>query len=88
MTNDYANPYPEIPAELVIPETVTNSETGKTYTVTSIGYRALYMASQLTSITLPDSIRVIGDQAFLTGWVSKVTSMNLPEGLEEVAPTP
>ena len=84
VTNDYANPYPEIPAELVIPETVTNSETGKTYTVTSIGYRALYMASQLTSITLPDSIRVIGDQAFLTGWVSKVTSMNLPEGLEEV----
>ena len=84
VTNDYANPYPEIPAELVIPETITNSEAGKTYTVTTIGYRALYMASQLTSITLPDTIRVIGDQAFLTGWVSKVTSMNLPEGLEEV----
>ena len=66
--NSYSAVYPDAPAELVIPETVTNSETGKTYTVTSIGYRALYMASQLTSITLPDSIRVIGDQAFLTGW--------------------
>ena len=84
-TTGYANPYPNAPADLVIPETVTNSETGKTYTVTTIGYKAFYMCSQLTSVTLPGTIRVIGDSAFQTNWgTSSITSMNLPEGLEEI----
>ena len=84
-TTGYANPYPNAPAELVIPATVTNEETGKTYTVTTIGYQALRMCSQLTSVTLPDTIRVIGDYAFQTAWSqSSITSMNLPEGLEEI----
>ena len=55
-TTGYANPYPNAPAELVIPATVTNEETGKTYTVTTIGYQALRMCSQLTSVTLPASL--------------------------------
>ena len=84
-TTGYGNPYPNAPAALVIPETVTNSETGKTYTVTTIGYKAFHLCTQLTSVTLPDTIRVIGDYAFQTGWgQSSITSMNLPEGLEEV----
>ena len=85
VTGDYSNPYPSAPAELVIPKTVTNSETGKTYTVTTIGYRAFFMCGQLTSVTLPDTIRVIGDYAFQTSWgTSKITSLDLPEGLEEI----
>ena len=84
-TTGYNNPYPDAPAELVIPETVTNEETGKTYTVTTIGYRAFFLCSQLTSVTLPDTIRVIGDYAFLTSWgTNMIASMNLPEGLEEI----
>ena len=62
--NSYSAVYPDAPAELVIPETVTNDETGKTYTVTTIGYKAFFLCSQITSVTLPDTIRVIGDYAF------------------------
>ena len=84
-TTGYGNPYPNAPAELVIPETVTNEETGKSYTVTTIGYAAFKLCSQLTSVTLPDTIRVIGGYAFQTAWSqSSITSMNLPEGLEEI----
>ena len=83
--NSYSAVYPNAPADLVIPETVTNSETGKIYTVTTIGYKAFFLCSQITSVTLPDTIRVIGDYAFQTSWSqSSITSMNLPEGLEEI----
>ena len=85
VANAYAASYPEAPAELVIPETVTNTATGKTYTVTTIGYQAFYMTSQLTKVTLPDTIRVIGDAAFQVSWgAPKITELNLPKGLEEV----
>ena len=83
--NSYSAVYPDAPAELVIPATVTNSGTGKTYTVTTIGYKAFFLCSQITSVTLLDTIRVIGDYAFQTSWSqSAITSMDLPEGLEEV----
>ena len=83
VTSDYVNPYPELPAELTIPGTVGYE--GTDYTVTTVGPRAFMMCSHLTSITLPDSIRVIGDYAFQLAWSNaKLTSINLPEGLEEV----
>ena len=83
VTSSYSPTYPEAPADLVIPKTVTDGE--KVYTVTTIGYRAFFMCSQLTSVTLPDTIRVIGDYAFQTAWSNaKLTEMNLPEGLEEI----
>ncbi|MBE6944686.1 MAG: hypothetical protein E7459_01185 [Ruminococcaceae bacterium] len=83
VANDYSATYPQAPAELVIPETVSHE--GKDYTVTSIGYRAFYLSSQITGITLPETIRVIGDYAFQLAWSnSKLTSINLPEGLEEI----
>ena len=83
--NSYSAVYPDAPAELVIPATVTNSGTGKTYTVTTIGYKAFFLCSQITSVTLPDTIRVIGDYAFQTSWgTNMIASMNLPEGLEEI----
>lgn len=83
ITNLYTNPYPNLPAELTIPGTVTYE--GVDYTVTTIGPNAFRMCSQLTSITLPDSIRVIGNYAFQLAWSNaNLTSINLPEGLEEV----
>ncbi|MBQ7872292.1 MAG: leucine-rich repeat protein, partial [Oscillospiraceae bacterium] len=83
VANTWSATYPDAPAELVIPETVTYE--GQDFTVTTIGESAFYMCGQFTSITLPDTIRVIGDQAFHTTWgSSKVTDFELPEGLEEI----
>lgn len=47
--------YPdEYIGEVVIPESVVYND--KTYSVTSIGYKAFYGCSNLTSITIPCSI--------------------------------
>lgn len=50
--------------DLVIPETVTNG--GKTYSVTSIGTSAFDHCIQLTSVTIPGSIKSIGAAAFMS----------------------
>lgn len=47
-----------------IPETVSNG--GKTYTVTSIGDNAFRNAKTLQSVTIPKTVKVIQDQAFLS----------------------
>ena len=47
---------------IVIPASVTYNS--KTYSVTSIGYRAFYDCSSLTSITIPNSVTSISDGAF------------------------
>ena len=47
---------------IIIPESV-NYE-GKTYSVTSIGYSAFDGCSGLTSITIPNSVTIIGYRAF------------------------
>ncbi|MBR5804157.1 MAG: leucine-rich repeat protein [Bacteroidaceae bacterium] len=48
--------------KITIPETV--SYKGKTMTVTSIGYRAFWDCSGLTSISIPNSVTIIGGEAF------------------------
>ncbi len=50
-----------LPANVVIPSTVTNS--GTTYTVTSIGDTAFYYKS-ITSVTIPNTVTFIGKSAF------------------------
>lgn len=49
--------------EAVIPETVTD-ESGKSYSVTSIGNDAFHYNRSLTSIKISDSVTSIGDGAF------------------------
>ena len=48
-----------------IPASVVNPSDGETYAVTSIGVRAFYNCSALTSVTIPNSVTSIGYYAFL-----------------------
>ena len=50
-------------------------------TVTSIAYKAFYKAEGLTSVTIPNSVKNIGDFAF-DG--SGITSLNIPNGVTNI----
>lgn len=63
--------------DIVIPETVEAD--GKTYTVTSIGDEVF--GYEINSITLPNTIRRIGNYAFYGSGLKTIT---LPEQLEEI----
>ncbi len=67
----------ELAGEVSIPATVTNSETGTTYTVTAIDKEAFYRNSNITSVTIAEGIKKIGDNAFTyTGIKSIVIPSN------------
>jgi hypothetical protein len=66
--------------DVVIPETVTYSDTE--YTVTSIGEKAFYECSTLTSIELPASVTTIGDYAFCG--CESLTSIELPQSVTTI----
>ena len=55
----YSNEYQ---GNVAIPEEVTDMN--RTRKVTSIGYRAFYKCSSLTSVTIPNSVTSIGSDAF------------------------
>ena len=62
--NSNHNPsYTSLSGALNIPATVTYKE--KTYSVTSIDRLAFCRCSGLTSVTIGNSVTIIGDQAFL-----------------------
>lgn len=54
----------------------------KTYTVTSIGYRAFKDCSELSSINIPESVNSIAVSAF--EGCSEITELNLPKGLGKI----
>jgi hypothetical protein len=62
--------------DVVIPSQVVYE--GKTYSVTSIGVMAFYECSELTSITIPNSVKSIDDEAFS---YSGITSVIIPESV-------
>lgn len=47
---------------IVIPESIIYK--GKTYTITSIGRKAFYDCNDLTSVSIPNSVRKIDNNAF------------------------
>ena len=63
-----------------IPSTVTYS--GKTYSVTSIGEKAFYLCSGLTSVTIPESVTYIGYAAFNCS--SNLRSVTIPESVTSI----
>jgi hypothetical protein len=64
---------------LVIPETVTYSDT--TYTVNAIGSSAFSYNSTLYTVSLPNTIKTIGYDAFYN---TNITEINLPSGLTDL----
>ena len=66
---------------LIIPSTI--SYNGTTYSVTSIGDRAFYYCSGLTSVTIPNSVTSIGGSAFYgcNGLTSIVSNAIVPPAL-------
>ncbi len=67
------------PGDVVIPSTV--SYNSQTYNVTSIGLMAFFY-SDLTSITIPNSVTSIGDHAF--GYCSGLTSITIPNSVTSI----
>ena len=66
--------------EIVIPEIV--SYDGLEYSVTSIGSRAFYGCSGLTSVTIPNSVTSIGSSAF--SFCSGLTSVTIPNSVTSI----
>lgn len=65
---------------VVIPSQVTNGS--KNYDVVSIGAKAFYECRDMTSITLPNTIKIIGKEGFRR--CSSLTSITIPEGIKEI----
>ena len=72
--------YNSYSGSVVIPSTVTYS--GKTYSVTSIGYQAFRSCYGLTSVTIPNSVTSIGGYAFY--WCSGLTSVTIPNSVTSI----
>lgn len=68
-------------APFQIPVSVTD-ESGKSYTVTSVGDKAFSMKFSITNVVLGDSIKKIGKQAF---YYSMLKSVTLDEQLDTIA---
>ncbi len=72
--------YKSYSGSVTIPSQVTYS--GKTYSVTRIGYQAFYNCSGLTSVTIPNSVTSIGDWAFFE--CSGLTSVTIPNSVTSI----
>ena len=75
--DSYSNEYT---GEVTIPAKVNYNS--NTYSVTSIGYGAFYGCSNLTTITIPESMKNIGDYAFYG--CSSLTTVTIPEGVKSI----
>ena len=65
---------------ITIPASVTYGENN--YNVTSIGQKAFYLCSSLTTVALPNSVTSIGEYAF--GSCSALTSIIIPNSIKTI----
>lgn len=61
--------------DVEIPSTVTNTNDGKTYTVTQISNSAFAYCNELTSVTIPNTVTSIGSNSFVG--CTSLTSINV-----------
>lgn len=80
VTNDHDDSHFHYKGEVKIPESVTYK--GVTYKVTSIGNAAFLLESEMTSVTIPNTIENIGNEAFLG--CDKLTSIYLPASVKTI----
>ena len=62
---------------IVVPEKLANG-----YTVTGIGDECFNVCTELTSVTLPGTLKTIGEYAF--SYCSKLTSISIPGSVESI----
>lgn len=67
--------------DITIPASVTHG--GSTYNVTVIDDRTFYLNSELTSVTIPNTVTAIGEQAF--EGCTKLTSIDIPDLVTEIS---
>ena len=77
----YMPAYSSLSGDLVIPSSVTYD--GKTYSVLYIDLGAFYLCSDLTSVTIPNTVTAIYESAF-EGYTS-LTSVIISESVTEIA---
>ena len=70
------------PGVLNIPSTATNTSTGITYSVTSIGNNAFEYCTGLKSVTIPNSVTSIGNNAFLSCF--RISSLTIGTGVATI----
>lgn len=66
--------------DIVIPSNVDYN--GKNYTVNEIRKSAFYNCRQLTSVSIPNTVKSIGNQAFI--FCSSLTDVNIPYGVTSI----
>ncbi len=69
-----------LPAEIVIPSTITKNNV--VYNVTTIGKEAFYYCDNLTSVTIPEGVTSIGTEAFYG--CKYLESVNIPKGVKRI----
>lgn len=72
----------DVEGEIIIPETVTNEETGKTYNVVGVGKGAFSLCKSIEKIELPSSLEFIEGAAFLG--CDDITEITLPENVTSI----
>lgn len=72
--------YEKPTGDVVVPDSVPFDGTMRA--VTKVAYDAFYHCTEITSVTLPDSIKSIGEYAF--GKCYSLTSIAIPEGVTEI----
>ena len=73
---------PQYSGDIVIPSEVDDGITPDKFTVIEIGDEAFLQCSELTSVTIPNSVTSIGRNAF--SFDSKLTSVTMSDSLESI----